>query len=102
VGNKFKAIFAVASFRDASAQFFKPRLCVFLTLVSWPILYQHVYQFRIAWNSFARVSNFLVFSPLMFFWPLVVLKLWLTCRKSSKKWILGSIWKETAFLIDEV
>ena len=43
----------------------------------------------IAWNSLARVSSF-VFSLLMWFWPLVILKQWLIYWKCSKKWILGS------------
>jgi len=47
------------------------------------------------------VSNFLVFSPLMLFRPLIILILRLLCRK-LKKWILGSLWKEKAFLIAKV
>ena len=39
----------------------------------------------IAWNGFARVSNFLVFSPLMFFGRFITLKLFIICRKCLKK-----------------
>jgi len=41
---------------------------------------------KIQRNSFARVSNFLGFSPLMLIWPLIVLELSLICRKCSQKW----------------
>ena len=46
-------------------------LHIVLTLASCPIPCQHIVLLLIAWNSFARVSNFLVFWPLMLFWPMI-------------------------------
>jgi len=44
-----------------------------------------------------QVSNFLGFSPVMLIWSLIVLKLWLNCRKYSQKRMLDSLWKEQPF-----
>jgi len=93
VSTKGKVMFAAASFRNSSAQFFLSLRGV-LTLVSCPIVL----------SSFSSNSHCLkqfcesVFSPLMLFSRLIILKLWLICRKCSQKWILGSLWKEKHFL----
>ena len=50
-----------------------------------------------AWNNFAGMSNFLVSPSLMLFWPLIILKLWLICRKCPKKSRLCMLWKERHF-----
>ena len=63
--SKCKAVFALASFHYSSAKFLSLRGV--LTLVSCPIVVL-TGLLLIAWKSFARVSNFRVFSPLLMFW----------------------------------
>jgi len=86
VSSKCKAIFAVASFHDSSAQFFKACVVSSLQYIKLSDSFVNIQYNSIltAWNSFTRVSNTLVFSPLMLFWALIILKLWLICSKCSK------------------
>ena len=93
VSTKCKALFAVVSFRNTSAQVFVSLRDV-LTLVSCPIVLSTYSCTAHCLKKFLQVSNFLVFSPLMLFWLLIILKLWLFVE-SAQKWILGSLWKES-------
>jgi len=102
VSTKWKAIFAVASFRNSYSQ--NLILRGVLTSVSCLTVlstYSSTSQL-IAWSSFARASNFLIFSPIMLFWPLVYSNIMTLFVESARKWILGSLWKEKAFLIAEM
>ena len=96
VSPKCKAILAVASFRNSSSQFLKLAWCSNLSNLCWSC--QHI--FLIAWSSFARVSN-------LFFHRSCCSGPWLFLNydlfvESARKWILGSLWKEKAFLIPEI
>jgi len=94
-----QAIFAVASFRNSSVQLFKPAWWTTVTLVSCSIvlstysftshcLKQFCESVKLSCHFTVRVVLAVDYS----------FKLWLICRKCSKKWIWGSLWKEKAFL----
>jgi len=70
VSTKCKAVFAVASFRNSSAKLLKPAWCSNFGKLSDSLV--NIVLRLNAWNSFSRVSNFLVFSPLMLFWALII------------------------------
>jgi len=69
--SKCKAVFALASFHNSSAQFLI--LCGVLT-ESCPIVVNLQVYFSLL-ERVLRVSNFRVFSSLLMFWPLSILKL---------------------------
>ena len=87
---KRKAILAVASFDNSPAQFFPPEwyssleFCQVLMLSDSRVKIQVYTIFLTVWNSFARMSNFLLFHR---YADLVVdcLKISLICRKCSQK-----------------
>jgi len=96
---------AVASFHNSSTQLLRLRSVLILASFNFSKLSDSRVKIQNHCSLFetvATVSNFHGFSPLMLIWSLIVLKLWFVCSKCSQKWILGSLWKETAVLIGEV
>ena len=94
--SKCEAVFVVATFHISSVNFFK----------TWTVFYSNFRKLSIsrckltclllnAWNSFARVSDFPLFTANvdLVVWPLILLKLWLICRKCSTMDI-KNLWKE--------
>jgi len=74
VCTKRKAVFAVASFRDSSSQFFNPAWCSNLSMLSYRLANIYFY-FSLLEAVLRECLNFL------FFHPHVVLEAWLPCRK---------------------
>jgi len=59
--SKCKAVFALASFHNSSAQFFKPAWCFNFSKLSLASRCHLTGLLLIAWKKFARVSNFRFF-----------------------------------------
>jgi len=97
--SKCKAVLALASFHNSSAQFLSLRGVLTercpMVVVNLPIYFS-------LFERVLQVSNFRVFSPLLIFWPLSILKLQLIFRKCSKYGHLTSLSKEEAFLIANI
>ena len=87
--NKGKAVFALSSFHNSSAQFLSLR--AFLA-GSCPIIVVNLQVCFSLLERVSRVSKCRVFAPLLMFWQLSVLKLQLISRKCSKNGHLTSLW----------
>ena len=92
--SKCKAVFALASFHNSSAQFLS--LCSVLT-ESCPIVIVNLQVYFSLRERILRVSDFRVFSPQLMFSPLIILKLQLIFRKCSNNGHLTGLWKEKHF-----
>jgi len=68
--SKCKAVFTLASFHNSSAQFLSLRGA--LTLVSCLMVVVNLQVYLSLLESFAGVSNYRVFSPLLMFWPFIL------------------------------
>ena len=82
-------ILTVASFRNSSAQFFKPACCCKFSKLCHSLVNILLY-FSLPETVLRECLSLLFFHRVC---GLIVIKLWLICRKCSKNWILGQILK---------
>ena len=80
--------------------YFKPAWFSNFSKLCGSLVNMHKSVLLIAWKCFTKVCDIFVFFTAHV--ALIILKLDLICRKCSKKWIFGNLWKERAFLIVEL